>query len=149
MTISFYMKKLYTSLLSINLLILAVSQISCKKFIQNQEQKAILNAVTNGLWYVEGYKQNDSDLTASFSGYLFKFDQNNTVTGTRNAVSASGSWMADIGARTIMANFPGAGDPLIKLNRTWKIKDSYTDYVVANYTDTMNNTLYILQLRKQ
>lgn len=143
------MKKLYTYFLLINFLIPATSLISCKKFIRDQEQKAVLAAVTNGLWYVQGYKQNDSDLTASFSGYLFKFNENNTVTGTRNAVSAAGSWMADIGTRTIMANFPGAGDPLIKLNKTWKIKDSYTDYVLANCTDTINKTINILQLRKQ
>ena len=122
---------------------------SCKKFIAQQEQKAVINAVTNGYWYVEGYHQNDSDQTAAFSGYLFKFNQNNTVVGTLNSLSDTGSWVADIGARTIMANFPGAGDPLKKLNRTWKIKDSYTNYVVANFTDTVNNSIDTLQLRKQ
>jgi hypothetical protein len=122
---------------------------SCKKFIQKQEEKEAENIVTNGLWYVSGYEQNDSDITASFSGYLFKFDNNSTVTGTRNDSSVQGQWSVNINAKTITANFPGAGDPLDKLNETWLIKDSYTDSVSAESTDTVNHTSNILQLKKQ
>ncbi len=131
------------------LLVPLVLFFSCKKFIQQQEEKEAENIVTNGLWYVSGYEQNDSDITASFSGYLFKFDNNSTVTGTRNDSSVQGSWSVNISARTITANFPGAGDPLDKLNETWLITDSYTDSVSATSTDTVNHTSNILQLKKQ
>jgi hypothetical protein len=139
------MKHLHPMLLLLPL----VLAFSCKKFIQQQEEKEAENIVTNGLWYVSGYEQNDSDITASFSGYLFKFDNNSTVTGTRNDSSVQGQWSVNINAKTITANFPGAGDPLDKLNETWLIKDSYTDSVSAESTDTVNHTSNILQLKKQ
>ena len=123
--------------------------ISCKKYIQKQEQNAVESAVTDGQWYVSGYKQNDSDITASFSGYLFKFDANNTVTGTKGSTSVSGQWSDNIAARTMTTNFPGAAAPIVYLNETWTITDSYTDSVSARSVDTVSHTTNILQLKKQ
>ena len=122
---------------------------SCKKYIQKQEQNALEAAVTNGQWYVTGYEQNDSDITASFSGYLFKFDANNTVSGIKGNVSASGQWSDNINNRTITANFPGAAAPLVYLNATWTITDSYTDSVAARSVDTVDHITNFLQLKKQ
>ena len=122
---------------------------SCKKYIQQQEEKAALAVVTNGLWYVTSYLKNDTDITPSFSGYLFKFDQDGIVTGTRDSVSIAGIWSVNIGARTISTDFPTAGEPVKELNATWNITDSYTDSVAARSVDTTNNTTNILQLRKQ
>jgi len=121
----------------------------CKKFIQQQEEKAVIAAVTDGFWYVSQYLQNDSDITASFSGYRFKFDANGIVTGTKDSISLKGVWTADIPSRVIVSNFPTAGAPLIYLNATWKITDSYTNLVKANSTDTVNKTANILQLQKE
>jgi hypothetical protein len=122
---------------------------SCKKYIQQKEQQAALAIITNGNWYVKGYQQNDSDITASFSGYLFKFNADNTVTGTRNNVSQNGVWSANISAVTVTANFPAAGLPLVNLNEVWKITDSDTNYVVANSIDTISHASNILHLQKQ
>ena len=137
------------SLLLIIISGLILSFCSCKKYIQKQEENAAVSIMTNGSWLVSGYKQNDSDITAAFSGYLFKFDANNTVTGTKGNVSTSGQWSDNIVARTITANFPGAGVPLVYLNEIWTITDSYTDSVAAKCTDTVNHTTNVLQLKKQ
>ena|ERR1700744_2496141 len=123
--------------------------LSCKKFIEKQEEKAIESDVTNGFWYVSGYEQNDSDITASFSGYLFKFDANNTVTAITSIDSVTGDWTVNINSRTISANFPGAVAPLENLNETWLITDSYTDSVSATSADTIRHTTNVLQLKKQ
>jgi hypothetical protein len=64
-------------------------------------------------------------------------------------VSASGQWTDNITARTITANFPGATAPLVYLNETWMITDSYTDSVSAKAVDPVNHTTNILQLKKQ
>jgi len=128
---------------------LLVLFLSCKKFIEKQEEKAVESDVTNGLWYVSGYEQNDSDITASFSGYLFKFDTNNTVTALYNSDSVQGDWAVDISALTITADFPGAAAPLNNLNETWLITDSYSDSVSATSTDTIRHTSNMLQLKKQ
>ena len=139
------MKRLYF----VFLLILTSLLFSCKKYIQQQEQKAALAIITNGYWYVQLYQQNDSDITASFSGYLFKFDANGIVTGTKDTASVKGVWSTDIAARAVITNFPAATAPVKYLNETWKITDSYTDSVVAASNDTINNTSNILHLKKQ
>jgi hypothetical protein len=122
---------------------------SCKKYVQQQEQKEALSIMTDGQWYVSGYLQNDSDITASFSGYLFKFDANNTLTAINGTLSAAGQWSDNIAARTITTDFPGASTPLVNLNETWKITDSYTDSVAAKSIDTLSHTSNFLQLKKQ
>lgn len=142
------MKSIYLYLLSI-LLLPVLALFSCKKYVQQQEQSAALSIMTNGYWYVSGYKQDTTDITASFSGYLFKFDANNTVTGSVGNSSTTGQWSDNITARTITADFPGAGQPLVNLNATWRITDSYTDSVSARYTDTVNQVTDYLQLKKQ
>ena len=129
--------------------LLVLAQCSCKKYVQQQEQNVALSIMTTGYWYVSGYKQNDSDITASFSGYLFKFDGNGTVTGTLGNVGVTGQWSTSIPDRTITADFPAAGQPLVNLNETWRITDSYTDSVSAKSTDTVNHTSNALQLKKQ
>lgn len=122
---------------------------SCKKYIEQKEEQAVIASVTNGYWYVQEYLQNDSNITASFSGYLFKFNTNGTVVGTKDSVSADGVWTANIGNKTITSSFPGAGNPLKYLNEIWHITNSSTTFVEANSSDTTNNTTNILQLQKQ
>lgn len=139
------MKHLYLILV----LFFAIFTPSCKKYIQQQEQKAAMAIITDGVWYVDQYLQNDSAITASFSGYLFKFDANGVVTGTRDSISVKGVWSASIASRSIISNFPTAGDPVKKLNETWKITDSNATYVAASSTDSTNHTNNILHLRKQ
>jgi hypothetical protein len=121
---------------------------SCKKFIEQQAEKAVMNIITNGNWHVDQYIQNDSNITASFSGYLFKFDASGTVTGTKDNVSQTGSWGANVDAKTINSNFPSASPPVSLLNGLWKIRDSGTDFVLATYTDTVLNTSNTLRLKK-
>jgi hypothetical protein len=139
------MKRLYL----VFLLIFTSLLFSCKKYIQQQEQKAALAIITNGVWYVQLYQQNDSNITASFSGYLFKFDATGIVTGTKDTVSVKGVWSTNIAAKAVITNFPTAAVPVKYLNETWKITDSYTDSVVATSKDTTNNTSNILHLKKQ
>ncbi|HEY4209197.1 MAG TPA: hypothetical protein VGM31_20370 [Puia sp.] len=130
------------------LLFIAVS-FSCKKLIEQQAEKAVLNIITNGNWYVYQYLQGDSDITANFSGWLFKFDANGIVKGTNSGVTDTGTWAADINARTITSGFPTAAPPVSLLNGVWKIKDSGTDFVLATLTDTTSQEVNTLRLQKQ
>ena len=130
-------------------LLLVAFSFSCKKYIQQQEEKAVMSIITNGNWYVDRYIQNDSDITTSFSGYLFKFDADGIVTGTKNGVSDKGSWTADVNARTITSGFPSAVAPVSLLNGVWKIKDSGTDFVLAYSIDTLHSSTDTLRLQKQ
>ena len=138
------MKRLHLSAL----VLFVMFSISCKKFIRQQEEKAVMAIITNGFWHVEQYLQNDSDITATFSGYLFKFDADGKVTGTKDNVSQTGVWSPNVDARTITSNFPSATPPVSLLNGIWKIKDSGSDFVLATYTDTTLDTSNTLRLKK-
>jgi len=120
---------------------------SCKKYIQQQEQNALVNIITNGNWVITRYLQNGADITASFSGYVFQFQTNGTVTGINGTINTNGTWSGDITTKTITSDFPSAGAPLDNLNAVWKITDSYVDSVAAmTTTDTSTN---ILNMHKQ
>jgi hypothetical protein len=122
--------------------------LSCKKYIQQQEENEIISIMTSGVWYVQIYNQNDTSIAPSFTGYTFQFKANGTVTAFLNDIAvATGTWIGDFGNETITSNFPGATDPLDKLNSEWKITDSGTNYVVANTRIGTNNDN--LELLKQ
>jgi hypothetical protein len=128
------------------LLSVAVSP-SCKKYIQQQQQNALESIITNGTWIVTRYLENGTDITSSFSGYVFKFNSNGTVTGTNTGTVVDGTWSGDVSTKTIVSQFPSAGAPIDKLNAEWKITDSYPDSVAAK--TTINASLNILNLHKQ
>jgi hypothetical protein len=135
------------SLLVITLLLSVFLLDSCKKAIQAQEQNLILQAMTQGQWYVQQYLDNGTDITSSFSGINFQFFANGTVNGISVTGTQTGTWVADINSYTISSAFPAvAGLPLTNLNYTWKIQDAYTDYVVASTTTPTG--IKILHLRK-
>jgi hypothetical protein len=120
---------------------------SCKKYIEQQQQNALESVITDGTWIVTRYVENGTDITPSFSGYIFKFNSNATVTGTKASSVSNGTWSGDFSAKTITSDFPSAATPVDKLNAVWKITDSYTDSVAA--TATINANTNILNLHKQ
>ena len=69
------------------------------------------------------------------------------MTGTRNGVATSGTWVGDVNNGTIQAEFPGAGDPLKKMNGLWKLIDTDWDYANAEMTTPAGKN--ILHLRKK
>ena len=120
---------------------------SCKKFIQQQEQNAIVSLVTNGQWRVTGYIDHQTDtLTNDFAGYLFQFNENGTVYGVKFGQQTNGTWSADVSKKSITSNFPTATYPITLLNHTWTITDSYTDSVAAR--TSVDSSFNILNLHK-
>ena len=120
---------------------------SCKKFVRQQEQNAIIDLVTNGQWRVTGYIDHQTDtLTSDFAGYAFQFYENGTVYGTKTGQQTIGTWSADVASKSITSNFPTAVYPITLLNHTWKITDSYTDSVAAR--TPVDSSFNILNLHK-
>jgi len=120
---------------------------SCKKFIEQQEQNAIVNLVTKGQWRVTGYIDHQKDtLTNDFAGYLFQFNENGTVYGVKFGQQTNGTWSANVSAKSITSNFPTATYPITLLNHTWIITDSYTDSVAAK--TAVDSSFNILNLHK-
>lgn len=129
------------------LLTLLVVPFSCKKYIQQQEQNALVNLVTQGTWRVTGYLDHETNnLTDSFSGYSFQFNENGTVYGVLNQQQSNGTWTASVSEKSITSNFPSAPYPLNMLNHTWIITDSFTDSVAAK--TAVDSSFNILNLHK-
>ena len=129
------------------LLLLLVFPFSCKKYIQNQEENALVNIVTKGNWRITGYMDHQTkNLTDSFSGYTFQFNENGTLYTVKFGQQTNGTWSADIGNKTITSNFPTATYPITLLNHTWTITDSYTDSVAAK--TAVDTSFNILNLHK-
>ncbi len=125
---------------------LSIAFLSCKKFVQQQEQNAIVQVMTNGVWWVGSYELNDSSITGIFNGYTFQFESNGTVNAIDNGTTtATGTWVGNLDSETIMSNFIGASSPLNMLNTTWKIENTTDTSVLANSMiagDTATLVLY-------
>src|ERR1700712_4227116 len=120
---------------------------SCKKFIEQQEQNAIVDLVTKGQWRVTGYIDHQTDtLTDDFAGYLFQFNENGTVYGVKFGQQINGTWSADVSKKSITSNFTTSAYPVTLLNHDWTITDSYTDSVAAK--TPADSSFNILNLHK-
>lgn len=103
----------------------------CKKAKEDIAMKFLMEAMTNGRWIVEVYREDDVDETAAFEGYEFQFTKEGKVYAITGVGQSEGSWVGDVNNRTIYSNFPAAGNPLQKLNDTFKITNNTTKLVEA------------------
>lgn len=138
------MKKL---LLLTSLFIATGSLLSCKKAIEQKKEDIVVDAITNGIWVVEQYIENSVNISNDFLDYDFQFFKDGTVKGSKSGNISNGTWTGSASNYTITSNFPGASDPVLKLNGSWKITDSYWDYVEAEMTTPSGKN--ILHLRKK
>jgi len=120
---------------------------SCKKIIDKKKENVVMEAITNGRWFVKEYKAASLYVTAEFDGYEFQFYNDGRVDGILNSTVTNGTWTGDIDQMTITSNFAGAGQPLSRLNGLWKITDnSYTNVSAYNVNGADTN---FLELQKK
>ena len=133
--------------LRLSFLLVVFFTASCKKAIEKKQRDLLVDAITNGHWEVHQYIEGTVDNTLDFSGYSFQFEESGAVHGIYGSSIIHGTWTGDINNYSITSQFPSAADPLKKLNGTWKITDSYWDFVKAE-TNTANGK-NILHLKKK
>ncbi len=120
---------------------------SCNKIIEQKKKDVVVEAMTDGRWFVKEYKAAGLFVTAEFNGYEFQFFEDGKVQAFLNTTVTNGTWTGDINALTITANFAGAQQPVNRLNGVWKITDnSWTD--VRAYTTSGADTNF-LELQKK
>ena len=131
------------------LLVFSLSAVQCKKVKEDLGKKFIISAMTSGLWTVQTFTDENADITANFAGYEFQFKEDGKVyaikTGTSEQVT--GAWEGNVDDLTIFSNFPGAGEPLQRLNDTWKITNNTTKLVEAKPFNS-NRTAYLKLVKK-
>ncbi len=138
------MKRLLTLVL---LAILTLSEMSCKKQIDDKKEDIIMSAITDGIWIVEFYAENTSDISTDFANYDFQFFKDGKVTGTKTGITTNGTWLGNASNYTITSTFSTSSDTLLKMNGVWKLTDSYLDYVEAEKTTATG--INYLHLRKK
>jgi len=118
---------------------------SCKKAIENAQEKAVLDAITSGYWTVAKYTKGTTDVTSHFNLYKFQFKKNNTVDALKNqTLEQTGHWEADAANRSINAHFANAITPLNLLNGTWTItKSTWTSVEATQTIDGENCRLHL------
>ena len=120
----------------------------CKKIVEKQAENAIVKAMTDGQWVITSFTTDSTDITSDFTSYKFQYFGNYTVDAIKNGtVEKTGTWLGDVNAMNISANFPGASNPILLLNGTWHITDNSWTYVKA--TMTVNTEVRTLRLDKQ
>lgn len=128
------------------LLLISLS-FSCKKAIEKKQEQVVMDAITNGFWIVDLYSEDGNVMTSSYADYQFKFNDDETINALSSGPAVPGTWKPDISQYTITTNFPGATNPIQKLNSVWKLTDSDWNYVKSE--STLNGVKKVLHLRKK
>jgi len=118
---------------------------SCNKIIEEKKKDVVVDAMTDGRWYVKDYKAAGIFVTAEFNGYEFQFYEDGKVQAILNTTITNGVWTGDINQLTISANFAGAQQPVNRLNGVWKLIDNDWDYVKAYNTSGADTNFLELQ----
>jgi hypothetical protein len=141
------MKKLFSPLFALILLIISISIAHCAKKVEEIQRNMVIDVMTSGRWVVESFSENGTDLSTDFDPYEFQFYENGTVQGIKGSTVTSGNWVGDANALTIFSNFPTANDTIIRLNDTWKITNNTLTMVEARPVNT-GRTAYLKLVKK-
>jgi major membrane immunogen (membrane-anchored lipoprotein) len=89
---------------------------SCKK----EDTLTTTNIVTAGTWRVSYFNEENDDNSADFSGYTFTFEDNGTMTATKNGVTETGTWSTQDNTTEFYMTI-GNSKPLTDLSSGWTI----------------------------
>lgn len=118
------------------------------KSIEEKKEDLLMNLITSNIWLMNSFNEGPTDLTGSFAGYEFKFNNDGTVYGTKTgAATASGTWAGNVSTMSIVSNFPTETGVFKKLNGTFIITSSTLSEVKANRFE--NSVEYKLHLVKK
>lgn len=144
------MKRLRVYSVLLLLFVFSAGALQCKKVKEDLGKKFIIDAMTSGLWIVHTFTDENVDITADFTGYEFQFKDDGKVFAIKTATSeqTTGTWEGNVNDLTIFSNFSGAGDPLQRLNDTWKITNNTTKLVEAQPFNS-GRLAYLKLVKKQ
>ena len=121
----------------------------CQKAVEEAKEDLVMNLITSNLWIVNGFTENGSNISSSFTGYDFKFNEDESVFGRKSGLpDAVGTWRGDAATMTITSNFPSGPTPLEKFNGVWQITKTTLSSVKATRTGT-SGISYTLELIKK
>ncbi|MCU0375297.1 MAG: hypothetical protein MUF24_08320 [Chitinophagaceae bacterium] len=120
---------------------------SCKKIVDQAQQNALYDLITNGRWELTRFNDAGTDRMAEYAGYQFQFFRNNTVSAYKTGQpDVSGNWTSNLQNLSFTADFSNAGLPLSRFTTGWVITRSTLTTVEAISTDIGKD--YQITLRK-
>jgi len=120
---------------------------SCKKIVDQAQQNALYDLITNGRWELTRFNDAGTDRMAEYAGYQFQFFRNSTVSAFKTGQpEVSGKWTSNLQNLSFTADFSSAGLPLSRFTTGWIITRSTLTIVEAASTDIGKD--YQITLRK-
>lgn len=131
----------------VSLLFITVSSVSCKKAVDKAVKNAAYEIITNGRWSIVKFEIGTTSYLSEYAGFEFQFYKGGVVTAfLTGSPNVNGTWLGKEDILAIESNFPGADDPLKRLNGTWLITGA-TEVSVRG-TQTIGSDVYTLWLKK-
>lgn len=130
---------------------LLTGAVSCRKTVEQQYEDILKKMMVDGSWTITGFSEDSVDITPSFSGWICKFHDDNTMSATSSSALGSstqtGTWQSNLAAQSITAQFNSSvTDPLKKINGTWTIISSALNK--GKFSQTRDGKNYIMELTK-
>lgn len=120
---------------------------ACKKIVDQAQQNALYDLITNGRWELTRFNDAGTDRMAEYAGYQFQFYRNSTVSAFKTGQpEVSGKWTSNLQNLIFTADFASAGLPLSRFTTSWVITRSTLTTVEAISTDVGKD--YQITLRK-
>ena len=120
---------------------------SCKKAVDNAQENAAFEIITNGQWQVTKFDVGTTPKLSEYSGFIFQFYNTGIVKAMKTGnPDIDGNWSVRTDVAAINSNFPGQGDPLKRFNGTWLLTKT-TETTVQAIKDDAGVT-YTLALKK-
>ncbi|MCW3103028.1 MAG: hypothetical protein JWO09_1468 [Bacteroidetes bacterium] len=90
--------------------------------------------INKGKWKVGRFEEDGKDETGHFSGYVFQFNTDGTVTATNGNNAVKGTWATNSDGSKTKMNINFATAPLNELNDDWVIKSGGTGSIQLQHT---------------
>jgi hypothetical protein len=120
---------------------------ACKKIVDQAQQNALYDLITNGRWELTRFNDAGTDRMAEYEGYQFQFYRNSTVSAFKTGQpEISGKWTSNLQNLIFTADFSSAGLPLNRFTTSWIITRSTLTTVEAVSSDVGKD--YKITLRK-
>ena len=143
------MKKTVVSLL---LLAMVITGAACKKTAEDQAKSEIVNAMTDGIWYISKFTEGGTNITSGFTGWEIQFYDNGTCQ-LRNSASTpstvNAGWVGNPSDFTFTATFtttPPA--PLQKMGGVWLVTRAASSSQ-GSFAKKENNVDFTMDLTKK
>jgi hypothetical protein len=141
------MRKIFLSIFAIATV---CSFSSCKKAIEAAQEQIVVNAITDGVWYISKFTEGGTDITTSFAGWEFTFYSNGTSAGNKTGnATVTGTWSGDtntLSFTTAYTTTPPA--PLPKTAGVWLVTRAVST-TKGSYARTTGGITYEMEMTKK